>query len=45
MKLTNNFSLSEFTRSNNAERLNIENTPDAEQTENLQNCVQDCYNL
>lgn len=35
MKLTNNFSLSEFTRSNNAERLNIENTPDAEQTENL----------
>lgn len=35
MKLSNNFTLSEFTRSNNAERLNIENRPNAEQTENL----------
>jgi Uncharacterized protein conserved in bacteria len=40
MKLTENFELKEFTRSNNAERLNIDNTPNEEQIENLRRlCV------
>ena len=36
MKLTSNFSLSEFTRSNNGERLGIKNEPTAQQIASLQ---------
>jgi len=35
MKLTDNFTLEEFTRSNNALRLNIDNTPSEVQINNL----------
>jgi zinc D-Ala-D-Ala carboxypeptidase len=39
MKLSNNFSLSEFTSSPTADRLGIDNTPDKEATDNLQELV------
>tara|TARA_R110000850_G_scaffold7058_1_gene26558 strand:+ start:1715 stop:2173 length:459 start_codon:yes stop_codon:yes gene_type:complete len=39
MKLSNNFSLSEFTASPTADRLGIDNTPDKEVTDNLQELV------
>jgi len=39
MKLSNNFSLSEFTTSPTAERLGIDNTPTKEVTDNLQELV------
>jgi|TARA_R110000796_G_scaffold17175_1_gene53070 hypothetical protein len=39
MKLSNNFSLSEFTSSPTADRLGIDNTPNKEVTDNLQELV------
>ncbi len=39
MKLSNNFSLSEFTASPTADRLGIDNTPNKEVTDNLQELV------
>ena len=39
MKLSNNFSLSEFTSSPTADRLGIDNTPNQEATDNLQELV------
>ena len=37
MKLTNNFSLKELTQSQTALRNGLDNTPDQQQTDNLQN--------
>jgi zinc D-Ala-D-Ala carboxypeptidase len=39
MKLTANFSLAEMTKSDTALRLDMDNTPDAEQIENLTACA------
>ena len=42
MKLTANFSLVEMTKSETALRHDIDNTPDADQLENLTSCVSAC---